>query len=61
MMRNTTERPEAVKLVGTDAEAIVENVNLLLNDRAVYERMGQAHNPYGDGGACERIVREFCN
>jgi len=61
VMRNTTERPEAieagtVKLVGTDHKAIVENVNLLLNDRSVYERMAEAHNPYGDGKACERIV-----
>jgi UDP-N-acetylglucosamine 2-epimerase (non-hydrolysing) len=61
VMRDTTERPEAVeagtvKLVGTDATAIVENVKLLLNDRVVYEKMAQAHNPYGDGKACERIV-----
>lgn len=48
-----------VKLVGTDAETIIENVNLLLKDRSVYERMAQAHNPYGDGRACERIVKEF--
>ena len=61
VMRDTTERPEAaeagtVKLVGTDAEAIVDNVNLLLNDRPAYERMALAHHPYGDGKACERIV-----
>ena len=61
VMRNTTERPEAVeagtvKLVGTDCKAIVENVNLLLSDSSVYERMAQAHNPYGDGKACERIM-----
>jgi UDP-N-acetylglucosamine 2-epimerase (non-hydrolysing) len=59
VMRHTTERPEAVdagtvKLVGTDA--IVENVNLLLRDSEVYKKMAQAHNPYGDGKACERIV-----
>ena len=64
VMRNTTERPEAVeagtvKLVGTDAEAIIANVNLLLNDPSVYDRMTQAHNPYGDGRACERIVKVF--
>ena len=64
VMRDTTERPEAVeagtvKLVGTDAAAIVENVNLLLNDRAVYEKMAQAHNPYGDGRACERVVKNL--
>jgi len=61
VMRNTTERPEAVeagtvKLVGTDAETIIENVNLLLKDRQTYNEMAQAHNPYGDGKACERIV-----
>ena len=66
VMRNTTERPEAVeagtvKLVGTDAETIIENVNLLLNDRQVYDRMAQAHNPYGDGMACERIIHHLCN
>ncbi|GHT14421.1 hypothetical protein FACS189426_20710 [Bacteroidia bacterium] len=60
-MRNTTERPEAVeaatvKLVGTDVDAIVENVELLLNNSAIYNKMSQAHNPYGDGKACERIV-----
>ena len=61
VMRDTTERPEAVvagtvKLVGTDYETIVKNVYLLLGDRAVYNQMAQAHNPYGDGKACERIV-----
>jgi len=64
VMRNTTERPEAVeagtvKLVGTDVSAIVENVNLLLNDPQAYNRMALAHNPYGDGKACERIVRSL--
>jgi UDP-N-acetylglucosamine 2-epimerase (non-hydrolysing) len=63
VMRNTTERPEAVeagtvKLIGTDYKAIVENVNLLLNDQKVYNQMSQAHNPYGDGNACERIINE---
>ncbi|MEN9919108.1 MAG: hypothetical protein RL662_1544 [Bacteroidota bacterium] len=63
VMRNTTERPEAVaagtvKLVGTDSQAIVENVNLLLSDEAIYTKMSQAHNPYGDGKACGRIVEE---
>jgi UDP-N-acetylglucosamine 2-epimerase (non-hydrolysing) len=61
VMRDTTERPEAVeagtvKLVGTNAEDIVMNVNLLLTDNTVYNKMSQAHNPYGDGKACERIV-----
>lgn len=62
VMRDTTERPEAVeagtvKLVGTNVADIVTNVNLLLEDRSVYNRMSQAHNPYGDGKACERIVK----
>lgn len=61
VMRNTTERPEAVeagtvKLVGTNASDITDNVNLLLTDKSVYNKMSQAHNPYGDGRACERIV-----
>lgn len=61
VMRNTTERPEAVeagtvKLVGTNASDITDNVNLLLTDKSVYNKMSQAHNPYGDGKACERIV-----
>lgn len=61
VMRDTTERPEAleagtVKLVGTDYNAIVDNVSLLLNDREAYERMSHAVNPYGDGKACERII-----
>lgn len=61
VMRETTERPEAidagtVMLVGTDASLIVDRVELLLGNRAAYERMSQAHNPYGDGLAAERIV-----
>jgi UDP-N-acetylglucosamine 2-epimerase (non-hydrolysing) len=61
VMRNTTERPEAVdagtvKLVGTDASEIIANVNLLIENSSVYNQMTQAHNPYGDGKACERIV-----
>ncbi|GHT33607.1 UDP-N-acetyl glucosamine 2-epimerase [Bacteroidia bacterium] len=64
VMRDTTERPEAVeagtvKLVGTDAATIVENVELLLTDSAVYDKMGEAHNPYGDGKACERIANNI--
>ena len=59
--RDTTERPEAVeagtvKLVGTDAEAIVSNVTALLQDKEMYKRMSETHNPYGDGQACERII-----
>jgi UDP-N-acetylglucosamine 2-epimerase (non-hydrolysing) len=61
VMRDTTERPEAVeagtvKLVGTDSAVIVENVERLLSDSSVYTQMAQAHNPYGDGKASERIV-----
>jgi len=61
VMRDTTERPEAVeagtvRLVGTNAASIVDNVHELLTNRAAYERMSFAHNPYGDGRACARIV-----
>ena len=61
VMRDTTERPEAVeagtvKLVGTNAEAIVSNVAALLLDKEMYKRMSETHNPYGDGQACERII-----
>ncbi|MFL9874919.1 non-hydrolyzing UDP-N-acetylglucosamine 2-epimerase [Paraburkholderia megapolitana] len=61
VMRDTTERPEAVaagtvRLVGTDAQRIADTVARLLNDTAEYEVMSRAHNPYGDGQACERIA-----
>lgn len=61
VMRETTERPEAVaagtvKLVGTDVGKIIEAVDLLLTDEQHYQSMSKAHNPYGDGEACERIV-----
>ncbi len=61
VMRETTERPEAVeagtvKLVGTDVNTIVTEVSRLLTDSAAYQRMSQAHNPYGDGQACQRIL-----
>lgn len=61
VMRNTTERPEAleagtVKLVGTDFNKIVTEVSSLLEDEAYYEKMSKAVNPYGDGLACERII-----
>lgn len=64
VMRNTTERPEAIKsgtarLVGTDSAAIVKEVSLLLDDVKSYEKMAHAANPYGDGRACERIVEVF--
>jgi UDP-N-acetylglucosamine 2-epimerase (non-hydrolysing) len=61
VMRDTTERPEAVdagtvKLVGTNRGKIVEETKTLLTDAAEYKKMSQAHNPYGDGKACGRIV-----
>ena len=64
VMRDTTERPEAleagtVKLVGTDYGKIVTEVSLLLDDKAAYEAMSHAVNPYGDGMACSRIVSRF--
>jgi UDP-N-acetylglucosamine 2-epimerase (non-hydrolysing) len=62
VMRDTTERPEAVaagtvKLVGTDRNCIVRELNRLLNDPESYRAMSIAHNPYGDGHACQRIVQ----
>ena len=61
VMRDTTERPEAVDagtvlLVGADRERIENGASTLLDDRAVYEKMSKAINPYGDGLACHRIV-----
>lgn len=61
VMRDTTERPEAVdagtvKLVGTDYDAIVNEVSLLTDDDYAYHKMAQSVNPYGDGQACQRIV-----
>ncbi len=61
VMRETTERPEAVKagtvkLVGTEVNLIVSQVNLLLEDSIEYQKMSKAHNPYGDGLACRRIL-----
>lgn len=60
VMRDTTERPEAVdagtvKLVGTDAALIVSEVSRLLDDPVAYDTMARAHNPYGDGLAADRI------
>ena len=62
VMRDTTERPEALKsgtvhLVGTNHDLIVNEVSTLLDDAAAYEKMSKAVNPYGDGKACNRIVR----
>lgn len=62
VMRDTTERPEAlasgtVHLVGTDYQKIMDEVSTLLEDANAYEKMSKAVNPYGDGKACERIVK----
>lgn len=64
VMRNTTERPEAVdagtvKLVGTNQDLIVREVSRLLEDAEYYNNMSHAINPYGDGQACNRIVSVF--
>lgn len=61
VMRDTTERPEAVsagtvKLVGTNTVDIVRELNRLLLDTNAYQAMSYAHNPYGDGKACQRIL-----
>lgn len=61
VMRDTTERPEAVEagtvlLVGTDTNKIVTEANRLLNDNDSYTKMSKLHNPYGDGLACQRII-----
>jgi UDP-N-acetylglucosamine 2-epimerase (non-hydrolysing) len=61
VMRDTTERPEAVaagtvKLVGTDRETIIDAVSTLLTDEHAYKAMANAVNPYGDGKACARIL-----
>lgn len=62
VMRDTTERPEAleagtVKLVGTDYDKIVVEVSTLLDNQEYYEKMSKAVNPYGDGLACNRIIK----
>lgn len=64
VMRDTTERPEAVsagtvKLVGTNIEKITIELNKLLTDDNAYKEMSYAHNPYGDGEACKRILEEL--
>jgi len=66
VMRDTTERPEAVeagtvKLVGTDHGRIVAEAGKLLDDENAYRRMSQAHNPYGDGKAAKRIAELLAN
>ena len=66
VMRETTERPEAitagtVRPVGTDPQRIVEEVTRLLHDDNEYQTMSRAHNPYGDGQACGRILHALKN
>ncbi|CAI2106149.1 UDP-N-acetylglucosamine 2-epimerase (non-hydrolyzing) [Serratia marcescens] len=66
VMRDTTERPEAVdagtvRLVGTDVAKIVDAVTQLLMDESEYQTMSRAHNPYGDGHACQRILEALKN
>tara|TARA_R110002049_G_scaffold292252_1_gene476612 strand:- start:9598 stop:10734 length:1137 start_codon:yes stop_codon:yes gene_type:complete len=66
VMRNTTERPEAVEagtvlLVGTHIDTIISETKRLLNDEGIYNNMSKLHNPYGDGNACEKIVNHIKN
>ena len=61
VMRDTTERPEAIEagtviLVGTDKDNIIKSVSKLLDDELYYKKMAYAHNPYGDGNACSKII-----
>lgn len=64
VMRDTTERPEAVKagtvkLVGTDKNILIKEAQTLIDNKGEYEKMAHAHNPYGDGKACYRILKIF--
>lgn len=64
VMRDTTERPEAVdagtvKLVGTEVTTITRELDTLLTDAEAYQQMSRAHNPYGDGKACARIIEHL--
>lgn len=64
VMRDTTERPEAVaagtvKLVGTDIDVITSSLDELLTNDDIYYAMSKAHNPYGDGQACQRILEDL--
>ena len=66
VMRDTTERPEAVeagtvKLVGTDAAVIEKSVTDLLVNTELYKQMAEAHNPYGDGTSCQQIIKFLKN
>jgi len=61
VMRETTERPESIKagtsiLVGTNKEMIIDQVDILLNNRAKYNKISRAHNPFGDGNAVQKII-----
>ncbi|MFI8010764.1 non-hydrolyzing UDP-N-acetylglucosamine 2-epimerase [Acinetobacter sp. ABJ_C4_1] len=65
VMRDTTERPEAVeagtvRLVGTDKNTLIKEAQKLIDSKIEYEKMAKAHNPYGDGRACARIVKNLC-
>ena len=64
VMRKNTERPEAIEagtvnLVGIKKEIIEKNVNELISNKQLYNRMSEAYNPYGDGKACGRIVEKL--
>ena len=64
VMRDTTERPEAVSagtviLVGTDKEKIIDAIDTLLNDQSKYRKMSMSHNPYGDGTASQKIIQHI--
>ena len=66
VMRDTTERPEAVKagtvkLIGVNQQTIVDETMRLLNNSDAYQNMAYAHNPYGDGTACEKIMEALMN
>ena len=61
VLRDTTERPEGIeagtaRMVGTDVETIIDNVERLIMNQKEYNKMAQATNPYGDGKAAKRIV-----
>ena len=62
VMRDTTERPEAVeagtvRLVGTDTDLIITEAQALIDNPRIYSKMSRASNPYGDGNACEKIIQ----
>ena len=66
VLRSTTERQEGViagttRLVGTDTQTIIFQVEILLNDKSEYDKMAQAVNPYGDGNASKRIFNTISN